>query len=159
MLHVWVSYNYIHFLLIYTNYHIFPVIPIKHLLNQDGEPTMPHKLATGINFSVSNLRVLLLLCFVRKVNAHVYTKALNMCHWSQKGYRGIFVGITQHQKGYLICVTSTLKIVSSHDTVFDKTFFSVLVYMPRPYSEALLTRPAVSYILYATSSHEKLVIL
>ena len=118
-MHERVSDEYIHFALMYTNYHIFPVIPIKHLLNQDGEPTMPHKLATGINFSVSNLRVLLLLCFVRKVNAHVYTKALNMCHWSQKGYRGIFVGITQHQKGYLIYITSTRTIVSSNEVVFD----------------------------------------
>ena len=30
----------------YTTDHILPVIPIKHLANQDGEPTMPHKLAT-----------------------------------------------------------------------------------------------------------------
>ena len=32
---------------------------------------------------------------------------------------------------------------------------STLAYMAHPYSEALATRPAVSYIPYATLSHEQ----
>ena len=51
--------KYINFGLMYGNDHIFPVLPIKHLVNQDGEPTTPHKLATGKKYSASNLRVLL----------------------------------------------------------------------------------------------------
>ena len=94
--------EYIHFSLIYTTDHIFPVIPIKHLINQDGEPTTPHKLKTGTKSSVSNLRVLFCPCVVRNSTAHVDTKALRMCHWSQKGFRYIFVSIPQHRKGYLI---------------------------------------------------------
>ena len=39
--------EYIHFALIYTTHHIFPVLPIKYLIIQDGEPTTPQKLATG----------------------------------------------------------------------------------------------------------------
>ena len=31
----------------YTTDHIFHVLPIKHFLDQDGEPTTPHKLVTG----------------------------------------------------------------------------------------------------------------
>ena len=104
----------------YTTDHIFTVIPMKHLVNQDGEPTMPHKLKTGTKPSVSNLRVLFHPCFVRKETAHVDTKELNMCHQSQKGFRGIFVGAPQHQEGNLIYIPSTCKIVSSHDVVFDK---------------------------------------
>ena len=38
---------YIHFALMFTTDHIFPVLPIKYLINKDGNPTMPHKLATG----------------------------------------------------------------------------------------------------------------
>ena len=30
----------------YTTDNIFPVIPIKHLVIQDGEPTTPNKLET-----------------------------------------------------------------------------------------------------------------
>ena len=33
MFHTWVSNKYIHFSLIYTTYYIFPVLPIKHLIN------------------------------------------------------------------------------------------------------------------------------
>ena len=52
-----VSGEYINFALMYTTYHIFSVLSVKHLINQDGEQTRPHKLATGIKPSVSNLRV------------------------------------------------------------------------------------------------------
>ena len=77
-----------------------------------------------------------------------------MRHQSQKGFLGIFVGIPQHQKGYLIYIPSKRKIVSSRDVVFDETFSCVLAYTSHLYSEALATGPAVSYIPYATSSHE-----
>ena len=38
---------YVHFALMYTTDHIFLVIPIKDLINEDGDPTTPHKLAKG----------------------------------------------------------------------------------------------------------------
>ena len=49
-----------------------------------------------------------------------------MRHQLQKGFRGIFVGISQYQKGYLVYVPSVWKMVSSHDVVFDKKISSVL---------------------------------
>ena len=104
----------------YTTYHIFPVLPIKDLINEDGNPTTPHKLATGTKPSVSHLRVLFCPCVARKATAHVETKTLNMRHQAQKWFRGISVGITEHQKGYLVYVPSTRKIISSYDIVFDK---------------------------------------
>ena len=76
--HARVSDKYIHFSLIYTTDHIFPVLPIKHLVNQDGESTTPNKLATSTKHSLSNLRVLFCPCVVQKANAQVDTKALNM---------------------------------------------------------------------------------
>ena len=36
----------VHFALMYTTDHICPVLPIKDLINEDGDLTMPHKLAT-----------------------------------------------------------------------------------------------------------------
>ena len=78
-----------------------------------------------------------------------------MRHQSQKGFRGIFVGIPQHQTLYFVYVPSTRKIVSSHDVVFDETFSSALSYTSRPYPEALAMRPSVLYIPYDTSSHEQ----
>ena len=105
---------------------------IKHvtvtlnIINDDGDPTTPHKLAAGTKYSVSQLRVLFCPCVVRKVTAHVETKMLNICHQSQKEFRGIFVGIPHHQKGYLVYITSTIEVISSYGVVFDKRFSSAL---------------------------------
>ena len=50
--------EYIYFALMYTSHHIFIVLPINHLIKQEGELTTPHKLATGTGYSVSNLGVI-----------------------------------------------------------------------------------------------------
>ena len=128
MVHARVSEPNIHFALMYTTDHIFPVLPIKDLINEDGDPTMPHKLATGTKPSVSHLRVLFFPCVVQKATAHILKKALNMRHQAQKCFRGIFVGIPQHQKEYLVYVPSSRKIISSYDFVFDESFYSTLAY-------------------------------
>ena len=114
------------------------------MINEDGDPTTPYKLATGTQPSVSHLRVLFLTCVVWKVTAHVVTKALNMLHQSKKGFHGILVGIPQHQKWYLVYVPSSRKIISSYDVVFDEIFSSALAYTSQPYSEAMAMRPDVT---------------
>ena len=155
MVHARVPEVYVHFSLMYTTDHIFPVLPIKDIINEDGDPKTPHKLATGMKPSVSHLRVLFCPCLVRKATAHVETKTLNMCHQAQKGFRGIFVDIPEHQKGYLVYLPITRKIISSYDDVFDKSFSSALSYTSQPYSEATAMRLAVTYTLYVTSSKEQ----
>ena len=45
--------------------------------------------------------------------------------------------------------------MSSHDVAFEKCFSSTLEYTSHSYSEALAMQTAVSYIPYATSSHEQ----
>ena len=84
---------YVLFALIYMTDNIFPVLPIKYLINNDGNPTTPHKLATGTKPPVSHLCVLFFPCVGRKAKARVETKTLDMRHQSQKGFHGIFVGI------------------------------------------------------------------
>ena len=80
MVHARVPEVYVHFVLMYTADHIFPVLLIKYFINKDGDTTTTHKLATGTKLYVSHLRVLLCLCVVRKATAHVETKTLNMSH-------------------------------------------------------------------------------
>ena len=75
-----------------------------------------------------------------------------MCHQSQKGFRGIFVGIPEHQKGYLVYIPSTRKVISSYDVVFDENNSSALSYTSQPYSEAMAMCTAVMYTPYAMSS-------
>ena len=122
MVHARVPEVCVHFTLMYTTYHIFPVLPIKDLINEYDDPTAPQKLAIGTKPPVSHLHVLFCPCVVRKATAYVETKTLNMRHQAQKGFRGIFVGIPQHQKGYLVYIPSTRKVVLSYDVVFDESF-------------------------------------
>ena len=49
---------YVHFALMYKTDHIFTVLPIEDLISKDGDPTTPHKLATGTKTSVSHLCLL-----------------------------------------------------------------------------------------------------
>ena len=93
MVHARVLEAYVHFALMYTTDHIFPGLPIKYLINKDGDPKMPHKLATGTKQSVSHLRVLFCPCVVQKATANAEKKTLNMRNQAQKGFHGIFVGI------------------------------------------------------------------
>ena len=58
MVHARVLEAYILFESMYTTYHTFPVLPIKDMINEDGDPTTTHKIATGTKHSVSHLRVL-----------------------------------------------------------------------------------------------------
>ena len=90
---------YIHFELMHTEDHIFTVLPIKDLINKDGDPNTPFKIATGTKPSVSNLRMLFFPCVLRTATAHVKKKALNMRQQAQKGFCGISFEITQHRKG------------------------------------------------------------
>ena len=71
MVHVKVLKDSIHLSFMYTSDHIFLVIPIKDLINRDGDPTTPFKLATGTKPSASHLRVLFFPCIVRKTTAHL----------------------------------------------------------------------------------------
>ena len=109
-----------------TTDHIFLVLPIKDIINEDGDQTTPHKLAKGTKPSVYYLLVLFCPCVVRKPTSHVEIKTLNMRVQAQKGFHGIFVGIPEHQKGYLVYVPSTIKVISSYDVVFDKISSSML---------------------------------
>ena len=67
MVHARILEAYIHFALMYTADHIFLVIPIKDLINKDGEPTTPFKLVTGTKPSISHLRVLFCPCVEQNI--------------------------------------------------------------------------------------------
>ena len=53
----------------------------------------------------------------KKATAHIDRKASNVRHQSQKSVRDIFVRIPQHQKGYLIYISSSQNIFR-HMTVY-----------------------------------------
>ena len=91
MLHKRVLEACIHFVLMYTADHIFLILPIKYLINEDGNITRPFKLATGTKPSISHLHVLFYPCVLQKDTAHVGTEVLKIRHQAQKCFQGIFV--------------------------------------------------------------------
>ena len=109
----------------YTIDHIFPVLSIKDLTNEDGETTTPFKLAIGMKHSLSHLLVLFCPCVVRKATEHVGKNALNMRHKAQKGFCGILVGIPKHQKGYPVYVAQARNIISLYDIFLNDIFYRV----------------------------------
>ena len=78
-----------------------------------------------------------------------------MRHQAQKGFRGIFVRIPQHQKGYLVYVPSTRKVILSYDVVFDESFSSALSYTSGLYLEGMAMCPTVTYTPYTMSYKEQ----
>ena len=120
-----------------------------------SDPTIPSKLATGTKPTVSHLRVLFYPYVVQKSTAHVRKKSFNMHHQVQKGFRGIFIVIPQHQKVFIVYVPHRQKIISSCDIVCDDSFSSELAYTSQPYAEVMAVCTAVSYKPCATSSREQ----
>ena len=78
-----------------------------------------------------------------------------MSHQAQKGFCGVFVGIPQHQKVYLVYVPSTRNTISSYDVVFYERLSIALSYTSRPYYEKMAMRLSVTYTPCATSSRKK----
>ena len=52
-------------------------------------------------------------------------------------------------------ITSTRKIISSYDVVFDESSSIALAFTSPPYSEAMVMGPAVTYTPYGTSPREQ----
>ena len=112
MVHARVPEVYVHFTLMYMTDHIYPVLPIKDIIKEDGDPTTPHKLATGKKPSVSHLRVLFCSCAVRKATEHVETKTLKMrpsakrvlryLRWYSRASKRISCVRTQYKRGNIV---------------------------------------------------------
>ena len=97
--------------------------------------SLPHHLNL---LRVQNLRYhiscLFCPCVVQKATAHVGIKALNKSYQAQKGFCGIFIGIPQHKKGYILYVPHRRKIIFLYDVVFDENFSSDLACMSQLYA-------------------------
>ena len=101
MVHARVPDVYIHFSLMYMTDHIFPFLPIKDLINEDGDPTTPHQMATGTKPLMSHLRVLFCPCVVRKATTHVETKTLTCVTKRKKGFAVSSLGFQSTKKDTL----------------------------------------------------------
>ena len=95
------------FCIIFSTDQIILVLPTNDLINEDDEPTMPFKLATGTKPLISHLRVLFCPCVVRKDTEQVGTKALNMRHQAQMFLRYLGCNPTSLKRVSCLCTTNT----------------------------------------------------
>ena len=109
-----------HFVVIFTSHHICTVLPIKHLINQEGEPITLHKLANGTKYSVSNIRVLVCPCVVKK-RLHTLTERRQTCVINHKRVFAI----------YLLEFHNTKKGTSSTYLVHKNIFRHMTVYLTK----------------------------
>ena len=65
-------------------------------------------------------------------------------HWDSRALKMIYCVCIQYKEDNIFI-----------DVVFGESFSSVLAYTSRPYSEAMVMRPAVTYTLYDTSLREQ----
>ena len=150
MVHAQVLEAYIHFTLMYTADHIFPLLPNKDLINEDGQLTMKFKFVTGRKPSISLFFFWFVCC--TKIYCTCWYKGVKYASPIAKVICGIFFGIIQHQKGYLVYVPHIWKIISLYNVVFDESFSRALEYTSLPYTESMAVRTDVSYIMYAAYS-------
>ena len=87
-------------------------------------------------FSIKPTCFILYVCCM-KGNCTCWHKGVKHAPSITQIFLGISVVIPQNQKEYFIYLPNTWKTVSSHDVVFDETFYSTLAYTSRPYLEAL----------------------
>ena len=74
----------------YTPHYIFPILTIEPLINQDGEPTTPHKLPTDIKYSLSNPPVLFYHVLYTK-GLHLLTERRYVCVNNHKRVFGVYL--------------------------------------------------------------------
>ena len=100
MVHARFSEAYTYFALMYTTDHIFPVIPIKDLINKDNNPTTSFRLATSTKHSVSHLNVFFFHVLYGKI-LYFLQKGVKYESPSTKGF-----------SRYLRCNSTTSKSIS-----------------------------------------------
>ena len=145
---------YIHSVFIYTEEYIFPVLPIKYLINKDGNPTTPFKLATGMKTSISHVHVLFFPCVICKATAHVGKNPLNMRYQSKKVFSWYLHRNSTASKRVSFYEPHKCMIVSLY-VVFDESFSSALSYTSQQYSGETDMQPGLSYIPFAIYSKGK----
>ena len=77
---------YIHFALMYTVNNMFLLLPIKDLIDEDGDPTTPFKLTTGKKPSVLHIYIFNLSMCCTEIYCTCWYKGVKHASQSAKGF-------------------------------------------------------------------------
>lgn len=96
--------------------HIFNVLTVRGLLNEEATPSTPYHFFFGKRPLISQFRVFGCLSIAHHWVLHNQTNGKQ----TERGTWGIFVGYHMNQKGYMIFSPISHQIVISDDVIFDK---------------------------------------
>jgi hypothetical protein len=129
---------------------IFNVLPVKGLKNTAGNPATPHELFLGEQPKISHFRVFGCPVVARKWS----TPQISSGKQTERGVRGIFLGMDTNQKGYIFYSPGTRQIYVSGDVIFDETFGTAIATNWQMLQDSLPLRPVTSDIPTVDSTIE-----
>jgi len=102
--------------------HIFNVLPLHGVKNKVDYPTAPYEIFFGKKPCIARFQVF--GCPV--INRHWKKHQSSQGKQTERGYRGIFIGILTTNKGYMIYCLGSRNIVTAEDATFDELFMSAI---------------------------------
>jgi hypothetical protein len=137
--------------LAYATY-IFNVLPVRGLQDLETEiPATPHELFFGTKPHISHLQTFGCPVIIRKWTTSDNTNGKQ----TERGLRGIFIGLDMHQKGYVIFCPGSRSIVISDDVIFDENFTSAIAQTWQNYQDGIALRPIASFVPDVTTTLEQ----
>jgi transposase InsO family protein len=136
--------------LVYSTY-IFNALPVRGLSGDHPDvPSTPHELFFGTKPRIHHLRVF--GCSVRKWTSFDRSNGKQ----TERGIRGIFLGLDTHQKGYVIYSPGSRTIIISDDVLFDEQFSSAIAHTWQKFQDGLALTPLASFIPDMTTHVEQM---
>ena len=138
LLHARLNRKFFYYAAKYAQY-IHDIIPVKNLLDAEGNPTTPYFLATGRKPAVKHFRVFGCPAVFKRYEVSDNGKRVKN-KYTQQGMRGIFVGLPDDSAGWLFYVPSARRSYISLDAIFDESFTSPIALPDLPYQGAIRLR-------------------
>jgi transposase InsO family protein len=136
--------------LVYSTY-IFNALPVRGLQGEDTElPATPHERFFNVKPRIGHFRTFGCPVVIRKWTSLDNSNSKQ----TERGIRGIFIGLDSHQKGYFIYCPGSQSIVISDDVIFDEQFHSAIAHTWQKYHNGLAFRPLASFIPDVTTTLE-----
>jgi flagellar hook-associated protein FlgK len=136
--------------------HVFNILPVRGLTDTQEVPSTPHQLFFGVKPS-NHLSLGPAYSVVLPVpgtiidNAGLYqVSGQTNGKQTERGIRGIFIGFSLNQKGFLICSPGSRRILVSADVIFDENFYAAIATTWQQHHDSLALQPVSSYIPDAT---------
>ncbi len=130
--------------------HIFNVLPVRGLMNEEEIPSTPYQLFFGKCPFISRFRVFGCSTIVRHWVLHNKTNGKQ----TERGARGIFLGLHMNQKGYLVYSPGSRQVIILDDVTFDESFSSAIATTWQQHKDSLELQPINSYIPDVTTTIE-----